>query len=443
MIQTFKNAWKVPELRSKLLFTITILLLYRIGANLYVPYVNIAELDAWSNSSQITEGIFGFLNLLSGGAFSQATFFALSVSPYITASIVMQLLTIAFPKLEKLSKDELGRKKIAAATRWVTVGLALITAYGYVNLLQNYNGFNLLTVTRGEGNYVFAYFVMIACFGAGAAIIMWLAEKINEFGIGNGISIILFANIISRAGALANSMWGWIKSGDSFGTYTLGVVKALLGVVLIVAVIGFMVWFTNSERRIKIIYSKKVVGRKLYGGQKTNLPLKMNMAGVMPVIFASSIVSLPATIAAFFPGTAFDSFVTDWLGTTSPIYVFIDILLVFAFSYFYISISFNPVEVANNIRSQGGSIIGIRPQEMAPFIKKILGRVTLIGAVFLVIISDLPKVVSAVYYAANGSGFAFMTFFGTSLLILVGVALETVQDLEAQLSMRNYKGFLD
>ena len=438
MFQTFKNAWTVPELRKKLLFTLMIVLLYRIGANLYVPYVNASMLEGYS---YFTDGIFGFMSLLSGSAFSQATFFALSVSPYITASIVMQLLTIAIPKLEKLSKDEEGKKKISAATRWVTVLLALITAYGYVNLL---NSQGLLTVSSGDSNYVFAWFVMIACFCAGASIIMWLAEKINEHGIGNGISIILFANIISSAATSVQSLIAMVPAGTENVVlgWILGILEVILSLALALGAIILIVWFTNSERRIKVIYAKKVVGRKMYGGQKTNLPLKMNMAGVMPVIFASSIVSIPATIAAFIPNTGFGKFVTEWLGTTSPIYIILFIALIFAFSYFYIAISFNPVEVANNIRSNGGAIIGIRPQEMAPFIKKILNRVTLMGAVFLAIIAGVPLIVSAIVTAVGGN-FTSVAFTGTSLLIAVGVALETVRDLEAQLAMRNYKGFLD
>ncbi len=448
MFQTFKNAWKVPELRKKLIFTLVVILLYRIGANLYVPYVNVGLISLYSTWAS-GNGIFAFLNMLSGSAFSNGTIFALSVSPYITASIVIQLLTIAFPKLEKLSKDEEGRKKITAATRWVTVGLALITAYGYVNLLGN-QGF--LTVSRNGSNnpvnYYFAMFVMIFCFCAGASIIMWLAEKINDHGIGNGISIILFANIISRVSARVQELINMVPAGvakdasANAWNYILGIVEVLISLALALAAIVLIVWFTNSERRIKIIYAKKVVGRKMYGGQKTNLPLKMNMAGVMPVIFASSIVSLPSMIAAFIPNTGFASFVEKWLGTSTPIYIIVYIALIFAFSFFYIAISFNPVEVANNIRSNGGAIIGIRPQEMAPFIKKILNRVTMMGAVFLAVISGVPLIVSGIVSAAGGS-FTSIAFTGTSLLIAVGVALETVRDIEAQLSMRNYKGFLD
>ena len=443
MIQTFVNAWKVPELRKKLLFTLMIILLYRIGANLFIPYINVDQIESYSNF--LSDGIFGMLSMMSGSAFSQGTFFALSVSPYITASIVIQLLSIAIPALERMSKDEDGKKKLTAATRWVTVALSIVTAYGYVNLFSMNEGW--LTVKKGDSNYVFAWFVMIACLCAGASLIMWLAEKINEHGIGNGISMILFANIISGMTSTVQGTIGMLK--DRFGEWktgwelVLGIVGVIASVALTLGAIVLIVWFTNSERRIKVIYAKKVVGRKTYGGQKTNLPLKMNMAGVMPVIFASSIVSIPATIAAFLPNTGFATFVNDWLGATSPIYIIIFIALIVAFSYFYIAISFNPVEVANNIRNNGGAIIGIRPQEMAPFIKKILNRVTLMGAIFLVIIAGTPLIVSAIVSLIPGASFTSVAFTGTSLLIAVGVALETVRDLEAQLSMRNYKGFLD
>ena len=442
MIQTFVNAWKVPELRKKLLFTLMIILLYRIGANLFIPYINVDQIESYSNF--LSDGIFGMLSMMSGSAFSQGTFFALSVSPYITASIVIQLLSIAIPALERMSKDEEGKKKLTAATRWVTVGLSIITAYGYVNLFSMNEGW--LTVKKGDSNYVFAWFVMIACLCAGASLIMWLAEKINEHGIGNGISMILFANIISGMTSTVQGTIGMLK--DRFGEWktgwdlVLGIVGVLASIALTLAAIVLIVWFTNSERRIKVIYAKKVVGRKTYGGQKTNLPLKMNMAGVMPVIFASSIVSIPATVAAFLPETGFAKFVNNWLGATSPVYIIVFIALIVAFSYFYIAISFNPVEVANNIRNNGGAIIGIRPQEMAPFIKKILNRVTLMGAIFLVVIAGTPLIANAIV-SLIGVKFDSLAFTGTSLLIAVGVALETVRDLEAQLSMRNYKGFLD
>ena len=444
MIQTFVNAWKVPELRKKILFTLMVILLYRIGANLIIPYVSVANMEM--TNTVFSDGIFGLLTMMSGGAFSQATFFALSVSPYITASIVIQLLSIAIPALEKLSKDEAGKKKLSAATRWVTVLLAMVTAFGYVNLLSSYGLLTQAATPNANNTHILPWIVMIASLCAGASLIMWLAEKINEHGIGNGISIILFANIISGltsyiqgAIQMVKGPLGWYKGWD----LVLGIVGVILSVALALAAIVFIVWFTNSERRIKVIYAKRVVGRKTYGGQKTNLPLKMNMAGVMPVIFASSIVSIPAMIAGFLKAdSGFAKFVNNWLGTDTAIYFVIFVALIVAFSYFYIAISFNPVEVANNIRNNGGAIIGIRPQEMAPFIKKILNRVTLMGAIFLVVISGVPILVGAIASMLE-INFTSLAFAGTSLLIAVGVALEIVRDLEAQLAMRNYKGFLD
>lgn len=450
MFQTFKNAWKIPDLRRKMIFTLIIVLLYRIGANLYVPFVDVDAIQSNVAYSQMTSGIFGMLSLFSGGAFEQATLFALSVSPYITASIVMQLLTIALPPLERLSKQgEEGKKKIAQYTRICTVILAIITAYGYVKLLDSY-GLLLIDKAANKSIYYLGMVVMVAAFCAGASVIMWLAERINDHGIGNGISIILFANIISRGATMVTELINLMKTTDSntlFGGATwktggalaLGIAEVVIYLVCFVALVGFIVWFTNSERRIPIQYAKRVVGRKMYGGQNSNLPLKLNMAGVMPIIFASSIVSILPTIANF-AGGGFQKFVKQWLDSGTPIYIIAYIVLIFLFSYFYIMISFNPVEVANNIRSQGGSIPGIRPgKPTSDYIKKILNRITTLGAFFLILVAGVPMIIGATI-----PDFARLaTFGGSSLLIVVGVALETAQDIEAQMSMRNYKGFLD
>ena len=451
MFQTFRNAWKVPDLKKKILFTLMILLLYRIGANLYIPYVNVEAISGTMNFAEKFGGLLYMFSMFSGEGFSQASFFALSVSPYITASIVMQLLTIALPPLERLSKQgEEGRKKITAITRWVTIGLAIITAYGYVVLLHN-NSF----IDFGMTQEWFGWIVMIASLCAGAAVIMWLAEQINDHGIGNGISMILFANIISGFTSTVFQMstmvksptgditTGWYKGGQLAG----GIIGIVVSIALSLGAIMLIVWFTNSERRIPIQYAKRVVGRKMYGGQSSNLPLKMNMAGVMPVIFASSITALPGTVAGFLDAAnkapGFVAWVEKWFSPTSVPYILIFTVLVFLFSYFYIMISFNPVEVANNIRNNGGSIPGIRPgKPTSDYIKKILNRITLMGAVFLIVIAVLPMAVTAITSAFNYP-FASLAFMGTSLLIVVGVALETVRDIEAQLAMRNYKGFLD
>jgi preprotein translocase subunit SecY len=377
-------------------------------------------------------GLFDYMNLLSGGAFAQGTVFALNVSPYITSSIVIQLLTVALPPLERWSKDgEASRKKISALTRVVTVALALITAVGYTMLLDSYS-----LLTRNDA---FAYAVIIACFCAGSSIIMWLAEKINEFGIGNGISMILFANILSRGTTAVSSVWGMTFTAQGFSAW--GLVKSILSVAITLAIIVMIIWFTESERRIPIQYAKRQVGRKMYGGQSSNLPLKMNMAGVMPVIFASSIASIPATIATFITNKEnwFYKFANDWFNYDTVAYLIVYIVMIFLFSYFYIMISFNPVEVANNIRNQGGAVPGIRPgKPTSDYISRILRRITTLGAIFLIFIAGFPILVEILVPTFKG-----ISFGGTSLLIVVGVALETFRSLESQLAMRNYKGFLD
>ncbi len=443
MVETFGNAWKIADLRRKMLFTLMIVLLYRIGANLYVPFVDIVGIKQNAGAWLDFSGIFGMINLFSGGSFEQASLFALSVSPYITASIVMQLLTIAIPALERLSKEgEEGKQKINAITRIVTVALAVITAYGYVMLLEA-NGMLLIKSSNG-GVYYLGVVLMVMCFCAGASIIMWLAEQINQHGIGNGISIILFANIISRGYSMAISMAGMMK--DGFGNFlkgadlAIGIIEFVISLALTIASIGLIVWFTNSEERIRIQYAKKVVGRKMYGGQSSNLPLKMNMAGVMPVIFASSIVSILPTVAGFTKtSSGFYKVVTTFFGPSTPAYILTYFVLIFAFSYFYITISFNPVEVANNIKNNGGSIKGYRSgSETAAYIKKHLNRITTMGAVFLAVIAGVPMIVGALRPT-----FTSLAFSGTSLLIAVGVVLEVVRDVEAQMKLRNYKGFLD
>jgi len=427
VLQTIKNAWKVPELRNKIIFTVIILILYRFGAIIPVPYINSELLGTLMNS---TGSIFEYLNILSGDAFSKATLFALSISPYITSSIVMQLLTIAIPALEKLQKSgEEGKKKITQITRYVTVLLGLITAFGYYMYMRN---MGILT-----DNGVFAAIVIISCYSAGTALIMWLAEKINEHGIGNGISLILFANIVSVGPQIVSMFISYIRSG------VWGVVIVEVILVIAIAVITFVVFITNSERRLPVQYAKKVVGRKMYGGQNTNLPIKLNMSGVMPIIFANSIVSIPSTIALLFPRPAEGTFwynFQQFFSYTSWFYIILFFILIILFAYFYIAISFNPVEVANNLKKNGGSIPGIRSgKPTSDYITKILNRITLIGAMFLGVIAVLPLIINI----CTGSALGSIAFSGSSLLIVVGVALETARELEAQLTMRHYKGFLE
>ena len=428
MLQTLKNAWKIPELRKKILFTVFILILYRFGAVIPMPFVNGEVLSMLMKQGE--GSIFQYLNILSGEAFSKATLFALGIQPYITSSIVMQLLTIAIPALEKMQKNgEEGKKKITQITRYVTVGLGLIMAYGYYMYMRS-NG--VLTDTG-----VFAGIVIIACYSAGTALIMWLAEKINETGIGNGISLILFANIVSSGVTIATVLLGYVTSGIG------GIIIAVVIVVVSLAIVTLVVFVTNSERRLPVQYAKKVVGRKMYGGQSTNLPIKLNMSGVMPIIFANAIVSLPATIAILFPTPAEGSFwynFQKFLGHTSWFYAVVFFALIIAFAYFYIAISFNPVEVANNLKKNGGFIPGIRPgKPTSDYITKVLNRIVLIGALFLGFIAVFPLVVNM----ASGSTLGSIAFGGSSLLIVVGVALETFRELEAQMTMRHYKGFLE
>ena len=471
MFKTLKNAWKIHELRNKLLFTLLIVVLYRLGANIPVPYVSP---DTFAQASAIYGGtILQYLNILSGEALAKATLLALGVSPYITASIVMQLLTIAIPPLERLSKDgENGKKKITAITRMVTVGLALVTSIGYAMFLDN-NGLLIdLPATAGKGAEIFRYAVIVACYCAGAALVMWLAEKINDHGIGNGISMILFANIIAGAPSTITSIWNTARY-SSFGeasdavNLTVGIILAVVVVVMFLAMLMLIVWMSDAERRIPIQYAKRVVGRKMYGGQNTNLPLKVNMSGVMPIIFANSIVAIPATIASFIPNqdNGFTKFINgDWgfvnnmesgkwqavvrslisFNYSGWVYVIVFLALLIAFAYFYVAISFNPVEVANNIKNNGGAIPGIRSgRPTIDFIKRVLNRITLVGALLVALIAVLPMMMNIIALYFESQAFITLAFSGSSIMIVVGVALETVRELEAQMSLRNYKGFLD
>jgi len=443
VFETIKNAWKIADLKKKLLFTVFVLVLYRVGSAIPIPYMDSNQLSLYMSATG--GSIFQYLNIITGSAFSNATLFALGINPYITASIVMQLLCIAIPYLENLSKEgEEGKKKINQITRYVTVGLGLITAIGYYNLLKA----NSVIIDTS----FFAAVVVIASYCAGSALVMWLAEKINESGIGNGISMILFINIISRLPSMASSLIAmvtgngqYLKADDTVGTIPvwLGIILAVLAVVAMIAMVGFIVWMTHSERRIPVQYAKKVVGRKMYGGQSSNLPIKVNMVGVMPIIFANSIITIPSTIAMFCPTPAEGSFWDGFLGlfqADSWFYAILTLVLIVAFAYFYISISFNPIEVANNMKANGGFIPGIRPgRPTSEYITKILSRVTFIGALCLGVVAVLPVIANIISRGAL-SGFAFG---GSSIIIVCGVVLETIREIEAQMTMRHYKGFLE
>ena len=474
MLQTLKNAWNTKDIRSKILFTLVILVIYRIGTVIPVPFV-----DTNNFSSVFAGTILDYMNILSGGALEVATLFALGVSPYINASIIMQLLGVAFPKLGEMSKDEQGKKKMNFITRCVTIGLALVTAIGYFFLLKN-NGFLTDTAKNAEGFLGFLYAaVIVVCYCAGASLIMWLAERINEKGIGNGISIILFANIIAVIPSMMIKLVNFVVA--AFGTNdtvwlraSCAILFALFVVAATIAMTVFIIWVTGSERRIPVQYAKKVVGRKMYGGQTSNLPIKLNMTGVMPVIFASSIVSLVPTILTLCGVTAktgdtatFWEKLSSFLAADGWFYPVCLFVLIIAFAYFYTQISFNPVEVANNLKKQGGAIPGIRQgRPTSDYIRKILNKVTLVGALFLSVIAILPTIAGphifkyiifailkdSAYTTADaisnlldsaGQIASTFTFGGTSLLIAVGVVLETFRELEAQLTMRNYKGFLN
>ena len=423
MLQTMRNARKTEDIRRKILFTLFVILIYRLGNAVPVPYVNIDALGNYFDTMQNT--IFGMLNVMSGGAFANATIFALSIQPYINASIIIQLLGIAFPKLGNLSKEggEEGKKKIAAITRYTTVGIGLLQGFAYYMMIK---GYGFLTT---DGQSLWAAIVIILTFTSGSALIMWLGEQITEFGIGNGISIILFASIVSR---FPTDVYNMISSAAKGTTPVWVTALMLLGAL---AMIVLIVIINDSERRLPVQYAKRVVGRKMYGGQSTHLPMKVNMSGVLPIIFAQTIATIPATIAGFTGHS--DS---AWASTTSIPYAIAYFLLIIFFAYFYSTIQFDPIEVSNNLKKNGGYIPGFRPgKPTSDFIRRVLNKITLFGAIYLSIIAVVPILIAHFSQQAALSG---VSLGGTSIIIVVGVALETVRALEAQMLMRNYKGFL-
>ncbi|MEG1396266.1 MAG: preprotein translocase subunit SecY [Oscillospiraceae bacterium] len=448
MLQTIRNAWKIPELRKKILFTIFALLIFRLGSAVPVPLIDTVKLGGYMAAQSGT--IFGLLNAMSGDAFAQATIFALGIQPYINSSIIIQLLTIAIPALERMQKEggEEGRKKLAAITRYATVAIALLQGFGYYSLIRSAN----LLDAGLSGWWVGV--VIVVGFTAGSAFLMWLGEQITEFGIGNGISIILFAGIISRVPNLIYNMINGVRTwlnpatAEQIAKFTEQELRNynasllhpafiplfIIGTLLIVF---FIVFITNSERRIPVQYAKRVVGRKMYGGQSSHIPMKVNMSGVLPIIFAQAIASLPATIAAFIPG-GMDSGFMKVFDSTGIVYSLVYFLLIVGFSYFYSTIQFNPIEVANNLKKNGGFIPGFRPgKPTADFIHKVLGKITMFGALYLAVIAIAPII------TGNIIGVPSLAIGGTSIIIVVGVALETVKALEAQMLMRHYKGFLE
>ena len=458
MLETMRNAWKIEDIRKKLQFTLVILLLYRIGNSIPVPYVDTAMLGLYFQ--QMGNTVLGLWNTMSGGAFSQATIFALSIQPYINASIIIQLLTIAIPALERLAKEggEEGKKKIASITRYSTVLIALIQGWAYYMLIKNQG---MLTA---DGSGIWAMIVIIMTFTAGSAIIMWLGEQITEFGVGNGISIILFAGILSRIPSMVSGMidgvknWSAINSGnlslevltaagynETAAQQVLDSAIAPWGIALllvgILALVVFIVFIHDAERRIPVQYAKRQVGRKMYGGQSSNLPMKVSMAGVLPIIFAQSIATLPITVWSFIgvpeEGTVSRS-IYNAIDAQSLVYIVVYFLMIIGFSYFYSSIQFNPVEIANNLKKNGGFVPGFRPgKPTVDFIKKVLNKVIMFGAIYLGIVAVCPLIVGKII------GNASVAIGGTSVIIVVGVALDTVKALENQMLMRQYKGFLE
>ena len=458
MFKTLKNAWGIADLKKKILFTLLIVVLYRLGASIPVPFVST---DVVSMTDSFRGTILQYLNIISGEALGKATLLALGVSPYITSSIVVQLLTIAIPALERWSKEgEEGKKKINVLTRIITIVLALVTSIGYAMYL-NQQGFLV-----PEKPLFFHYMIIVLCYCAGAAIVMWLAEKINESGIGNGISIILFANIVAGIFTTVSTMWSSIFPKGNFGSFDwVGLLVVIAVLLILAALILVVIWMSDAERRIPIQYAKRVVGRKMYGGQNTNLPIKVNMTGVMPIIFANSIITIPATMAMLLGNFKWkwvdkaSELIQKWFNYDGLAYLIVFFVLLIAFAFFYVMISFNPVEVANNIKNNGGAIPGIRSgRPTVEFIKKVLYRITLVGALLVAFVACFPMLINdicsinTITNAIKEAGrtpevyqalFTTLAFGGSSLMIVVGVALETTRELEAQMTLRNYKGFLD
>lgn len=423
MLKTVRQALHVPEIRSKLIFTLLMLVVFRIGSNIPVPGIDrtvLAQVFAGDT------GLFDLFDLFSGGSFSQFTIFALSITPYITASIIIQLLTIAFPYFERLAKEgQEGRKKMAQITRYLTVVLALIQALGLTVGL-----FRQAVINQTW----FSFAVIILVLTAGTAFLMWLGEKINENGIGNGISLIIFGGIVARIPSGLRSLYTQFTEG------TLGVISLILFALFAIVVILGVIEIQQGTRRIPVQYAKRVVGRKMYGGQSTHIPLKVNQAGVIPVIFALSILQFPLTITYFFPNTGFTTFVTNWLSPAGMpgvlVYSVMNVMLIVAFNYFYTTITFNPIEVADNLKANGGFIPGIRPgKATVEYLTRVMSRLAFVGAVFLAVVATLPTIIGQI----TGMN---IQFGGTSLLIAVGVAIDTMKQLENQMVMRNYQGFL-
>ena len=443
MFRTFANAWKIVDLRKKLLFTALIILIYRVGSALPVPFVDIAMRGDGLFGQEAAGTFITYLSMMTGNAFNYGTLFALSITPYINASIIIQLLAVAIPYLQNLSKEgEEGRKKMNKITRYSAIGLGLLQSIAYFFFIRSQD--MLMADANGKAftgfAAVFQAVVVILCYTAGTALVMWLGELINEKGIGNGISMILFAGIVARMPTTIYNLYQYMDKGGAYFVFVPIAAIALVGMIF------FIVWMDNAERKIPVQYAKRVVGRKMYGGQSTHMPIKVNMCGVLPVIFASSILSILPTIAMFAPGkegSFWYKLSQVWLGQTHPFYGTLYFIFIIFFAYFHASIQYNPIEMAENLRKNSGSVPGIRPgKPTSTYIQNILSRMTLIGALLLSVVAMFPIVYSQIagLFTENGMNLAVG---GTSIIIMVGVALETQKQLESQMMMRHYKGFLD
>ena len=435
MIETFRNAWKVPELRRKLLFTFLIIVIYRIGGTIPVPYLDPVALNDWFEGSKNSGDFFSYLNVLSGGNFSKATLMALSVGPYINAQIIIQLLTYALPPLERLSKEGMeGRKTLNKITKYTALGIALFQGWAYYRTLMNVNGQQIVMYSGHTFERYFTEAIIIFCFVAGASLTIWLGDRINEKGIGNGVSMLLFAGIIARGPEAVLGLFELMKTGEVKNMVLVPII-----IVVFILMIAFIIFMNNAERRIPIQYAKRVVGRKQYGGQSTYIPIKIAMSGVLPIIFAMSFMSIPQTLKLFTGEPKAGTFyagLLKWFEYTHPFYACLYFVLIIAFNYFYVSMSYNPIEIANNLRQNNGGVPGIRPgKPTSDYLQKILGKITLVGAVFLGIIAIFPIIFTAITKMNIAMG-------GTSILIVVSVALETARTMESQMMMRHHSGFL-
>ena len=439
MFQVLRNAWKITDLRKKILYTLFIILIFRIGSIISVPFVDPEVIKEMSQSS--SNVFLNTLTMISGGGFSNASIFALSIQPYINASIIIQLLTVAIPPLERMAKDgEAGRKKLGQITRYCTVGLGLMLGIAYYFMVRNNYGALVPEAKSGAWGW-FAGIVIVLCFTAGSALMMWLGEQINEKGIGNGISILLFAGIISRLPTALTYLWSLFYEGGikvmNQGGGIKNIILVPIIIILFLVIIGFIVFMNDAERRIPVQYAKRVVGRKMYGGQSTFIPIKVNMSGVMPIILATSIISMPSVLAGFF---GWDNWFFRMFTPANGVYLALEFILIIAFAFFYVTIQYNPLEMSNNLRKNSGAIPGYRPgKPTTDYIKRVLSKVTFIGALFLGIIAVFPGLFGII----AGQSYTGLTLGGTSVMIIVGVALETTQQIESQMMMRHYKGFLE